>query len=152
MSTASSTRRSARTMESTSAAQLLNLPTGGDDSRRARRATDLGIASLFFILYAVVCFIMVIWHCGGFNQRASTSFIWALACTTVGGAFCFLFGIPKILQSDRLPEDTPNSAVIGYRQQVNTNLTEISDWLTKIIVGLSLINLAKIPPVVIENL
>ena len=32
-----------------------------------------------------------------------------------------------------------------YRQQVNTNLTEISDWLTKIIVGLGLINLKQIP-------
>src|SRR2546423_220844 len=70
-----------------------------------RPKKDLITANVFFMLYAVICFITVLWHCGGFNQHAGTSFIWALACTAVGGAFGFLFGIPKILQSDRLPED-----------------------------------------------
>src|SRR5215207_5930737 len=113
-------------------------------ARGGRRPRDLSIATIFFIVYSVVCFATVIWHCG--VQGAGTSFIWALASATVGGAFGFLFGIPKILQSDRLPDESASSAVIGYRQQVNTNLTEISDWLTKIIVGLSLINLSKFPP------
>lgn len=68
----------------------------------------------------------------------------------------FLFGIPKILQSNqaKIPEsdnaevtkiDLSKQAPI-YQQQVNTNLTEISDWLTKIIVGLGLVNLTRIPP------
>lgn len=118
---------------------------GEADSRRRRRPRDLSIATIFFIVYSVVCFLTVVWHCG-LTRHAGTSFIWALASATVGGAFGFLFGIPKILQSDRLPDESASSAVIGYRQQVNTNLTEISDWLTKIIVGLSLINLAKFPP------
>src|SRR5215831_16764829 len=113
------------------------------EERLNGHAQDLGKANIFFCLYAVVCFATVLAHCG-FNRSAGTSFIWALACTTAGGAFGFLFGIPKILQSDRLPEGSTNSTVIGYRQQVNTNLTEISDWLTKIIVGLSLISLSNI--------
>src|SRR5215204_1310371 len=112
--------------------------------RGGRRPKDLVIATVFFIAYSVVCFATVIWHCG--RENAGTSFIWALASATLGGAFGFLFGIPKILQGSRLPEESASSAVIDYRQQVNTNLTEISDWLTKIIVGLSLINLAKFPP------
>jgi len=33
----------------------------------------------------------------------------------------------------------------AYRQRVNTNLEEISDWLTKIIVGLGLYELKRIP-------
>jgi hypothetical protein len=35
--------------------------------------------------------------------------------------------------------------VNGYQQRVNTNLEEISDWLTKIIVGLGLIELRQMP-------
>jgi hypothetical protein len=42
-------------------------------------------------------------------------------------------------RSHELAEDS------RYQQQVNTNLTEISDWVTKIIVGLGLINLKDIP-------
>ena len=33
--------------------------------------------------------------------------------------------------------------VISYKQRVNSNLEEISDWLTKIIVGLGLVELGK---------
>lgn len=71
----------------------------------------------------------------------------ALACLAAGAGIGFLFGIPKILQADRLPEssDPEKQRALSYRQQVNTNLTEISDWLTKIIVGLGLINLKQIP-------
>ena len=71
-----------------------------------------------------------------------------------GASVGFLFGIPKILQSDDAskgdpPRDSP-SVTSGYRQQVNTNLTEISDWLTKIIVGLGLINLKALPPTLLK--
>lgn len=99
----------------------------------------------YFIAYVIVCFVTVILHCG-FNRNAATSFLWALACTTVGAAFGFLFGIPKILQGNQpAADETVATASVAYRQQVNTNLTEISDWLTKIIVGLGLINLGRIP-------
>src|SRR5947209_8021878 len=65
---------------------------------------------------------------------------WMLASLAGGWAVGFLFGIPKILQSEP-PRASDGDAKTpaaptpsGYRQQVNTNLTEISDWLTKIIV------------------
>jgi hypothetical protein len=48
----------------------------------------------------------------------------------LGGLFGFLFGIPKSLTGEKPRRFNPN-----------TNLEEISDWLTKIIVGLSLIQL-----------
>lgn len=69
----------------------------------------------------------------------------AFASLTAGLGTGFLFGIPKILQSSTLPEVEGDERAASYRQQVNTNLTEISDWLTKIIVGLGLINLKEIP-------
>jgi hypothetical protein len=89
----------------------------------------------------------------------TTGLLWALACLTFGIAIGFLFGIPKVLQKETAAlgkpaegsqdessgETLPRSSEV-YRQRVNTNLTEISDWLTKIIVGLGLVNLHKLPP------
>lgn len=60
-----------------------------------------------------------------------------LACFMVGGIIGFVFGIPRYAASasDReLQESTPE--VVKYR--ANTNLEQISDWLTKILVGLGL--------------
>lgn len=74
-------------------------------------------------------------------QAAMTAVEWIIACTISGGFIGFLFGIPKVVQSAGSTAGGDN-----YRQQVNTNLSDISDWLTKIIVGLGLVKLTKIPP------
>src|SRR5947209_3690129 len=74
--------------------------------------------------------------------------MWMFACLTAGAAIGFLFAVPKILQAEQPSSDTRDPAAplsSSYHLQVNTNLTEISDWLTKIIVGLGLINLTKMP-------
>jgi hypothetical protein len=55
-----------------------------------------------------------------------------------------LFAIPKILQGSQATNEDKEGP--DYKLQVNTNLTEISDWLTKIIVGLGLVKLTKLPP------
>ena len=94
------------------------------------------------------------------------SCLWALAMLAFGAALGFLFGIPKVLQGSNTgpaessapagPPATTRNNVTGatapaastpftYQQRVNTNLEEISDWLTKIIVGVGLIQLQNIP-------
>lgn len=51
----------------------------------------------------------------------------------------FLFGIPRTQQRDpKSPSEEQNSD-INY--QINTNLEQISDWLTKIIIGIGLVQL-----------
>jgi hypothetical protein len=78
------------------------------------------------------------------GKLAARGFILAVACLAAGFLAGFLFGIPRVLQGDRtLPN--PASGGTAYRQRVNTNLEEISDWLTKIIVGLGLYELKRIP-------
>ncbi|MES2107973.1 MAG: hypothetical protein V4577_04465 [Bacteroidota bacterium] len=85
---------------------------------------------------------------------AMTAVEWTLACMISGAFMGFLFGVPKVVQSSgsAAPAGTgaaaPGAAGNGknYQQLVNTNLSEISDWLTKIIVGLGLVKLTKIPP------
>jgi hypothetical protein len=58
----------------------------------------------------------------------------AFACGGFGG---FIFGIPSMVQN----EETQKQLRLKY----NDNLIQISDWLTKIIVGVGLIQLTKIP-------
>jgi hypothetical protein len=64
---------------------------------------------------------------------------------SIGALVGFLFGIPRTLS---LPADGPEGAargpdVVHYR--VNTNLEQISDWLTKILVGVGLAELHQLP-------
>lgn len=57
----------------------------------------------------------------------------------IGGLSGFLFGVPKILNSDTNNHDRKPSVT------QNDNLVQISDWLTKIIVGVGLTQLNNIP-------
>lgn len=69
--------------------------------------------------------------------------IWSLGALACGGLLGFLFGVPRVQQAPI--SSTEVDIRSDYRQTVNTNLTEISDWLTKIIVGVSLVQMARIP-------
>lgn len=115
-----------------------------NSARKKLPTSDLKSITGFFYVFAVLSVGTVVWYCG-FTSTAAAPLLWGLACASVGAVFGFLFGIPKILQNERPIIDVGESKSIDYRQQVNTNLTEISDWLTKIIVGLGLINLNNIP-------
>jgi len=74
-------------------------------------------------------------------------------CSSVGVFLGFIFGIPRSLSRDTTPSS--RASTTGNAQQslsspsnlgVNTNLEEISDWLTKILVGVSLTKLSEIGP------
>lgn len=67
------------------------------------------------------------------GAAVTTLLLVEMAASASGFLIGFLFGIPKVLQSQ-----TSNGAV-DYGQSVNTNLEQISDWLTKIIVGVGLV-------------
>jgi tetratricopeptide (TPR) repeat protein len=73
-----------------------------------------------------------------FNQARLVAALWSGACLGLGGTVGFLFGIPRTVQTD-------SSAPQRYAQKVNTNLEQISDWLTKILVGLGLTQLSQVP-------
>ena len=64
-----------------------------------------------------------------------------LASFSVGALFGFLFAIPRVLASDDEPQPgaaTAAGATRGWRHQPNSNLEQISDWLTKILLGAGL--------------
>lgn len=113
---------------------------------------DVTLAFVFFAASFGVGFVAVLTH-----HRGATAVLLALASAIVGSVIGFLFGIPRVLQGGSGVEagTAKNSAEAGgstsaglpYRLQVNTNLEQISDWLTKIIVGIGLVELKQIPSV-----
>jgi len=62
--------------------------------------------------------------------------LWSGACLFAGALVGFLFGIPKTVADPKSSDS----------QKPNTNLEDISDWMTKIIVGLGLAQIHRIPP------
>ncbi|MCW3070524.1 MAG: hypothetical protein JWO44_414 [Bacteroidetes bacterium] len=71
----------------------------------------------------------------------TTSLFLGFAYLMIGGVLGFLFGIPKTLQKESKAGDDQQSTSFN----ANTNLEQISDWLTKIIVGVGLTQLYTIP-------
>lgn len=120
-----------------------------ETSERIQITEDLRYTNRVLYPFLVIGLIIVFAHLG-LKTETATALLWVLASLIAGTAIGFLFGIPKILQTEKQTSDGTDAQSSDkrsfYRQQVNTNLTEISDWLTKIIVGLTLINLANIPP------
>ncbi len=87
---------------------------------------------------------------------ASVGVMIAVAGFAVGGLFGFVFGIPRSLQEPLRPPATTGDVAdpaadegaaraARVRYAGNTSLEQISDWLTKIIVGVGLTQLANVP-------
>jgi hypothetical protein len=132
-------------------------------------ATWFGVAAISTIGFGIT---QKTWS--GFFQYASAGLLLAAASASVGGLLGFLFGIPRSLQGDAKPSAPPapapgpkpnpaqgaaagagtpdpspspaapeaQRAVAGLA--VNTNLEQISDWLTKILVGVGLTNIREL--------
>lgn len=122
--------------------------------RRARQIGDLGstdpevrlfnryLAGIAYALCIVIVLVLVIYTLQPGHRNWSVFAIALLvagAGTAVGALLGFLFGIPKTLQ------DTAAQAANGEHYGSNSNLEQISDWLTKIIVGVGLTQLLKVP-------
>lgn len=120
-------------------------------NRLAGRPGDVGRVILLLWLLVVIGLIsLVVPACvqlthknwaGALTVIGSGLFL-AGASSLVGSIIGFLFGVPV---RERKPEADATGTVnrtVGYRP--NTNLEQISDWLTKIIVGISLVQFPKI--------
>jgi hypothetical protein len=118
--------------------------------RRAALEGDLKRVYMFFAPFVALGLVFVL--LGGWHDHPVVAMLWAVACLACGGCVGFLFGIPRVLQqdstarpqgSDAKTSDTSRQGLYSIR--ANTNLEQISDWLTKIIVGVTLIQLQKLP-------
>lgn len=108
---------------------------------------------------------IVILIAGGFTKtdyRVVPALIWAFGCCVSGMLLGFLFAIPRTLPSGAIVApapaqnnaprtDTPPARIdydtkpVPGHNEINSNLVEVSDWLTKIIVGVGLVELKDLP-------
>ena len=110
-------------------------------------AQILGLFSLLIIGIGVV----VVWLHSGTDTGGSL--LWALGCLAVGALGGFVFGIPRVQQDEPVkPADGTTVQAAAepvtrrkYKLLANTNLEQISDWLTKIIVGVGLVESKQLP-------
>jgi hypothetical protein len=78
----------------------------------------------------------------GFSlPKLSLAVLATFASAAIGALVGFLFGVPKA-RSDTGGAKVLSDGSIEYER--NTNLEQVSDWLTKIIVGVGLIQAAEI--------
>lgn len=101
--------------------------------------------SIFYITFLlamgvlIICLYSIALGTEKFLSVLSISTIIALTSTIVGAFIGFIFGIPRTPAA----KDSENIAA-------NTNLEEISDWITKIIVGVSLVQLNQLSGGIVE--
>lgn len=63
----------------------------------------------------------------------------------VGGGAGFLFGIPRLLTGGAAAQPSDLSATSTASYAPNTNLEQVSDWLTKILLGAGLTQIGALP-------
>lgn len=89
------------------------------------------------------------WPEGRVLSTLSVGLISAGAAWLVGALLGFLFGIPHTLQNGVEPSKSGTASAEARAEQnryaPSTSLEQISDWLTKIIVGVGLTQLSNIP-------
>ena len=112
-------------------------------------------AGLFAVVFNALRY--EFWTHGIVARAASVGILLAGMAFIIGTLLGFLFGFPPsptpLQTSGNQALATSVSGGTGNRNQQpqlsfysNTNLQEISDWLTKVIVGASLVELTKFPP------
>ena len=108
------------------------------------------------ILIGILAIILYAIQASGWTQFTSVvgvSTMIGCASLLAGGLVGFLFGIPRTLQQDGVqgPQQPASETATSQddRQRAsygaNTNLEQISDWLTKILVGVGLTQIAQLP-------
>jgi hypothetical protein len=95
------------------------------------------------------------WNHEDFFAILGAGLLVSVASLVVGSLVGFLFGIPKTGDRPKQANDgsvaggtAPASASSKNGLRRNTNIEEISDWLTKIIVGLGIFELKNVPSLV----
>ena len=127
------------------------------DVRTAGEKTQDGVViwTLVLAVVLIACAAGFAYSAGGnWSERAGVGFTAVaiiLAAATIGILFGFLFGLPRARFIDketgqRTDQDARKPARTGEHFLMNTNLIRVSDWLTTILVGVTLIQLGNIAP------
>jgi hypothetical protein len=118
---------------------------------QATAGTSALLLAASAVVISVVLEISVGAAAGAGRAVGVTSFLIIAAATMVGAALGFLFGLPRTRNEAAAEESVVNAAHhagaasrLARAFAANDNLTKVSDWLTTIVVGLTLINLSSL--------
>jgi CheY-like chemotaxis protein len=104
---------------------------------------------------AIVCILVPLFVAGG--PQGSTSLLlvgFMFASIAIASLLGFIFGVPRARADVAVSTDEEKTSTttmngvttrITSRFEANSNLEQISDWLTKILVGAGLVQLAAVP-------
>ncbi|MGB9266061.1 MAG: hypothetical protein WCB56_11465 [Terriglobales bacterium] len=131
--------------------EVPSISSSQDDPVQTERDKDLRwikIGFYFFGAIAILGLLIYSLHYAAswirFTEIIGAGLLIATASFMLGTLLGFVFAIPRALQGQRSDNQTDHSrSTPDY--QVNTNLEQISDWLTKILVGVGLVQLGKVP-------
>jgi len=103
--------------------------------------------ALWILVGFFLGFILLLMNGQSESFRVGAAMIWATAYFFCGCLLGFIFGVPKIISLQNTSINNSNLSDSAQRAAVqeNNNLTDISDWLTKVLVGASLVQLQSIP-------
>lgn len=107
-----------------------------------RSIQDVVLRTLkYFLWFVALTLISIISLYFWKSWNALGALIVLFSASGVGAVLGFLFGIPRVLTTDGIPDPAgkPNTS---FAQ--NSNLEQISDWLTKIVVGVSLVEFDRL--------
>jgi hypothetical protein len=107
---------------------------------------------VFFLLAVLIVLLFVV---GRLGEPTGFALIVSSACALCGALLGFIFAVPKrkrdadvaaaaAVTSTGSAQANANTARENLRYESNTSLEEISDWLTKIIVGVGLVQAQSI--------
>jgi len=107
-------------------------------SSNAGHIYKIFVSALTALLFIITALFLIFLKC---NIVAIVSTFLLVACASFAGgaSIGFLFGLPRAQKNQPKKEENCDDSYSD-----NTNLEEVSDWLTKIIVGLTLIKFNKI--------
>lgn len=120
-------------------------------SKRERLASQLTRAGIVLSLLLLVAALVI--FADDNLALVPLTFGVAFAAAGVGGIFGFLFGIPKMdgespaqgnVANGDPTKAAPPGVVTAQRLLHNTNLGQVSDWVTKIVIGLGIAQFGEI--------
>jgi hypothetical protein len=118
-----------------------------DNNKSDASITMLGLLIFFpFITFLVILFLTLSYPETHVTFVIANTLIIIFSISIVGFLIGFIFGIPRSIKfrfdktNNKLENSTDNQTYFAD----NTNLEEISDWITKIIVGLTLVESRKL--------
>jgi hypothetical protein len=96
---------------------------------------------VIFLTTATVLLVLYGWSVSS-PPLLLTELLVGAASISVGSLLGFLFGMPRAMVAPSTSEETDAAAPMTYRP--STNLEQVSDWLTKILIGVGLVELRQI--------